>query len=66
MPDVSAVSVSPTCAVPLMVGAPVAGLLGFASTAAVTALVRVSSFPASSVKDTVTLMAAPSSASERV
>ena len=28
MPDVSAVSASPTCAVPVMVGAPVAGLLG--------------------------------------
>ena len=28
MPDVSASSVSPTCTVPLMVGAPVAGLLG--------------------------------------
>ena len=27
MPDVSAVSVSPTCAVPLMVGTPVAGVL---------------------------------------
>ena len=27
MPDLSAVYISPTCAVPLMVGAPVAGLL---------------------------------------
>ena len=64
--EVSAVSVSPTCAVPLMVGAPVAGLFGLAATAAVVALVSVSSLPASSVKDTFTLMALPSSLSVRV
>ena len=66
MPDVSEVRVSPTWAVPLMAGAPVAGLLGFASTTSVAALVRVSAWPAPSVKDTVTLMALPSSASARV
>ena len=43
MPDVLAVRVSSTWAVPLMVGAPVAGLLGLAATAAVAALVSVSS-----------------------
>ena len=31
MPDVAAVSVSPTCAVPLIVGAPVAGLFSVRS-----------------------------------
>ena len=66
MPDVSAVNVSPTWAVPLMFGSPVAGVFGFASTAAVAALVSVSALPASSVKDTFTLMALPSSASARV
>ena len=67
-PDVSAVSVSPTWIVPLMVGAPVAGLLGVdaAATASVAAVVRVSSLPASSVKDTSTLMALLSSLSVRV
>ena len=35
MPDVSAVSVSSTWAVPLMVGRPVAGVLGLAATAVV-------------------------------
>ena len=49
MPEVSAVSVSSTWAVPLMVGRPVAGVLGRTATAAVAALVRVSSLPASSV-----------------
>ena len=49
-----------------MLGKPVAELLGFASTASVAALVRVSAWPAPSVKDTFTLMALPSSASARV
>ena len=57
----SAVKVSPTCAVPLMVGAPVAGLFGRASTVSVAALVSVSSLPASSVKVTRTLMILPRS-----
>ena len=39
MPKVSAVSVSPTCAVPPIVGPPVAGVLGRAATVAVAALV---------------------------
>ena len=38
MPSVSAVSVSPTWAVPLMVGAPLAGLLGGASGVPLTSL----------------------------
>ena len=63
MPEVSAVSVSPTCAVPLMVGCPVAGLLGRASTVPVAALVNSSSLPAPSVKDTRTLTVLPSSLS---
>ena len=69
MPVVSAVRVSPTWAVPLMVGAPVAGVLGVggaAATALVTALVSSSSLPASSVKETLTLMALPSSSATRV
>ena len=51
MPEVSAVSSSPTWAVPLMVGCPVAGLSGWgaAATASVAALVSVVSFSASSV-----------------
>ena len=64
MPDVLAVSVSPTCAVPLMVGAPEAGLLGggsSATTAAVAALVNSSALPPSSLKDTLTLIALPTS-----
>ena len=65
MPLVSAVSVSPTWAVPLMVGAPVARLLGRAATAAVAALVRVSSLSASSVKLTRTLMVLPWSAGNK-
>ena len=66
MAEVSAVNVSPTWAVPVIVGAPVAGLLGAASTAAVAALVSVSPWPASSVKDTLTLMVLPSSSAARV
>ena len=66
MPDVSAVSISPTWAVPLMVGAPVAGRLGRASTSPVAALVKVSSLSASSVKLTFTLIVLPWSASTRV
>ena len=44
-----------------MVGAPVAALLGLAATVVVAALVRVSSFSASSVKVTLTLMVLPTS-----
>ena len=66
MPDVSAVRVSPTWAVPLMAGAPVAGLLGFGSTASVAVLVSVSALPSSSVKDTFTVTALPSSATASV
>ena len=66
MADVSAVRVSPTWAVPVMVGAPVAGLLGVGAAASVAALVTVSSLPASSVKLTFTLMALPSSVSVSV
>ena len=66
MPDVSAVRVSPTRAVPVIVGVPVAGLFGFAATASVAALVSVSALFASSVKDTVTLTALPSSDPARV
>ena len=40
MPDVSAVRVCPTWAVPVTVGSPVAGRLGRASTSAVGSLVR--------------------------
>ena len=49
MTDVAAVSVWPACAVPLMVGAPVATLLA-ACTGAVGSLVRHSGLPSSSVK----------------
>ena len=66
MAEVSALKVSPTWAVPLMVGRPVGALLGFAATSAVAALVNVSSLPWSSVKLTFTLMVLPSSASDRV
>ena len=66
MPLVSAVSVSPTCTVPLMVGKPVGGLFGRAATAAIAALVRVSRLFASSAKDTLTLMVLPLSAGTRV
>ena len=66
MPEVSTVSVSPTCAVPLMVGAPVAGLFGLGSTAAVAALVSVSWWLLLSVKITRTLIVLPTSVSTRV
>ena len=66
MPSVDAVSVSPACAVPEMVGAPVAGEFGRAATAAVAALVNSSLFPASSVKLTRTLIVAPTSESASV
>ena len=61
MPEVLAVSISPTSAVPVMIGAPVAGLLAVCGwtaglTVPVAVLVNVSSFPASSVKLTRTLM----------
>ena len=65
----SAVRVSPTLAVLVMVGNPVAGVLGggeAAATAPVAALVSCSSLPASSVKDTLTLMALPASVAARV
>ena len=45
MPVVEAVSVCPTCAVPVIVGAPVAGVFGVPASVAVGALVRVSSPP---------------------
>ena len=64
MPDVDAVSVCPTCAIPLIVGAPVAALLGLAASTAL--LVNDSSLPASSVKVTLTSMGLPSSAATRV
>ena len=64
MPVVFAVSVSPTCAVPVMVGSPVAGVLD-AVTVAVGALVNDSSVPASSVKVIRTLTVFPSSAATR-
>ncbi len=65
MPDVAAVSVWPTCAVPLIVGAPVAGLFA-AATVVVASLVRTSSKPPPSVNDTSTLIAAPASATASV
>ena len=55
IPDVSAVRILSTRAVPLIVGAPVAGTFGLAATVAVGALVKVSPFPRSSVKLTRTL-----------
>ena len=66
MPDVCARSTRFTWAIPLMVGAPVARLLGRAATAAVGSLVSDSTFPASSVKDTRTLMVRPTSLRVRV
>ena len=62
LPDVSTVRVSPTRAVPVMVGTPVAGVLGGISgdTPCVPSLVRVSVWPPSSVKDTHTCMILPS------
>ena len=65
MPVVLAVSVSPTWAVPVMVGAPVAGLLA-AVTAAVAALVNDSALSASSLKDTWTLIPVSASPATRV
>ena len=65
MPVVTAVSVSPTRAVPVIVGAPVAGVLA-AATVAVAALVRVSALLASSVKLTFTLIVVPKSAATSV
>ena len=65
MPEVPAVRVSPTRAVPLIAGAPVAALL-VGATAAVAALVRVSPKPASSVNVTCTLMALPTSVAARM
>ena len=49
-----------------MVGAPVAGEFGRAATVAVAALVSDSSWPASSVKVTLTLMTLPCSLEVRV
>ena len=66
MAVVPAVSVCPTCAVPVIVGAPVARVLAAAETAAVAALVRVSGLLASSVKLTVTLTVVPWSAATSV
>ena len=64
--DVSTDSVRRTWGVPLMVGAPVGGLFGRGATATVAALVRLSALFASSVKETLTFMVLPSSASTRV
>ena len=66
MPDVTALIGSPTTAVPVIVGAPVARLLSAAVTVTVAALVSVSALLASSVKLTRTLMVLPWSASTRV
>ena len=66
MAVVSAVSVCPTCAVPVIVGAPVAGVLSAAPTVAVAALVSLSALLASSVKLTVTLIVLPWSAATSV
>ena len=66
MPAVDAVRVSPTCAVPPIVGAPVAGRFGRGSTVAVGALVNDSALPASSVNDSRTFTVRPSSASVSV
>jgi hypothetical protein len=60
------VSVSPTWAVPLMVGAPVARELGLAATVSVATLVRDSWLSASSLKETRTLMVLPASAVTKV
>ena len=57
MPDVCALRTWFTRTVPLMEGAPVAGLLGAATTGAVSSLVSDSPLPASSVKVTRTAMA---------
>ena len=62
LPDVSTVRVSPARAVPVMVGTPVAGVVGGISgdTPCVPSLVRVSVWPLSSVKNTHTCMILPS------
>ena len=68
MPVVTAVSVSPTCAVPVMVGAPV-GVPAAAVTVpdeGYAALVRISTPLSSSVKLTLTLILLPTSSSVRV
>ena len=62
MAVVTAVSVCPTCAAPVIAGAPVAGVLAAAATAAVAVLVSVSGLLASSVKITFTLIVLPRSA----
>ena len=66
MPVVTAVSVWPTSAVPVMVGAPVGAVLPAAPTVAVAALVSVSVWPRSSSKVTLTLRVVPWSAATRV
>ena len=63
MAEASTVSVRRTWGVPPMVGSPVAGLFGGGATATVAALVRLSWLFASSVKETLTFMVLPSSAS---
>ena len=65
MPVVTAVSVRPTNAVPVMVGAPVAGVGVAVVTVAVAALVSVSVLLASSSKVTLTLRVLPRSAATR-
>ena len=59
---VTAVSVCPTCAVPVIPGTPVAAVFDAAATAAVATLVSVSALLASSLKLTLTLIVAPWSA----
>ena len=67
MPVVAAVSVWPTCAVPVMVGAPVGAVLVEAAvTVAVAALVSVSVWSRSSAKVTRTLRVVPRSAATRM
>ena len=66
MAVVAAVSVCPTCAVPVIVGAPVAGVLSVAVTAVVASLVSASALLASSVKLTLTLIVVPWSAATSV
>ena len=66
MAVVPAVSVCPTCAVPVIAGAPVAGVFGAAATATVAVLVSVSGLLASSVKLTFTLIVVPWSAATSV
>ena len=56
MPEVSAVRVLPTARTPLTAGSPVGLALGGLTTGPVALLVRVSSYPSSSVKLTRTLM----------